>query len=359
MVKKSCCYVFENVDSAINLLIQKHKYTKILLLSTCEQNLIKQKDILLQFEVFPIEIVLKKSHQFSVENMSLLFNVNEDVRAIVVFSQSLVDSAKYLASILNLPCYAVMQGVNVDAFTPFCFIKNQGGFDRFSFSCQFNALITKENTYFGNTFLSFIKSAVILVDRLCEFALTGQDLDSAWCFEIKERILDAIKQYKGNDEMLIDNACQMAKLIYNQSNFQLPSFSVAKKLANVYDDTSDLAICLEIMDKVYKMINDNDKKPKMVDYLSRAVEVALTLGVDRLNVTKRLLEQVKSINSFDFSKTGCEINFVLKLFHDMLKLFNVKNGSSPKLSLSIKSALYIAGDTSFGINTLSAVRELL
>jgi len=323
--------------------------------------------------------IITEPDEFSVDAVSDLFNLPDDVRLIVTFDTELVDKLNYLATIKNIPLCVIPINTFVDGVTEFsAFIKNGDSFDNVPFTAERyvivdNDIIKKDFVACGYAFI--ISDLVTFTDYRIFCSAFGKAPFKAAYNTLRSAVTEEFSIFRFAPEkrkaITLKNAliAEIAKSFLTYKSGFIPSYYpfTARKGADAFD-TAILRLnisfeCLWLYGEIAEY--EEDSVATIVDYNKRAERVASLLHISERATAGTLISQRKM--EIDTAKG---IAVLRKIKDEVLSVRKVKDGifgtysslGGKPLEKELKrSAVFdlirYSGDTFYGMNGLSVLRE--
>ncbi len=357
MCSQNECVFYDKICDATSILESKIKYRKAVVLSTENQNLHEFKGQLLQRQINAVEIFLRQDFLLNVDNVCQLFNVNEDVRAVITFEQGLIDVAKYLSSIMDIPCFIFCTKLN-RVFYHCVFIRNDDKIDRYYVTNKIYLLLDKNNLNVVDLLSDLVCACISLCDILCARAFNSNvDLRD---YDKLKRLLTCViaefknKRYQSAQRMLCD-----FYLCLSSSHTFTPAYMCLHFIAGRWISSDEfISLCKSGLEQVVGLLKKPNDSLLVCDYSQRIDQLTLISGLDRAWLIKGLRKQLSlpfvSVEK-DFFR---EIKCVNKILYDGIKHYNDCGHKIKPISEQLKQAVRLCGDLPFGVNFATLIREI-
>ena len=334
-------------------------YSKVLFLTLKKENEQKIKLInackILGLKI--ITVYLESNFSFSVDNVCELFNMPEDVRAIMTDESTLVDTVKYVSKIKNVPSIFMLDHIVNGMFCHKVFIRNAQDIDLFctdNFKCFiFNNQIDSVSLYRTAMFYP-----ICLIDILARSKITNATYNKLF-FDFKRIIIKLVQSLLLNDNSnALRYILHIENMLYkNQELFYQSSPFITKTILGRCDNDSFLSL-LNYIAKHYttafaiKNINSED-------YAVRAKDLSFIANVKPLTVLKWIKSQLEILDckTFNIDDIKHEVKSIYSLFLKLVKEYKRLGGVIKEPTYIEKRAIELSGDTMFGLNFFTLYRE--
>ena len=304
-----------------------------------------------------ITVYLESNFSFSVDNVCELFNMPEDVRAIITDESTLVDTIKYVSKIKNVPSIFMLDHIVNGMFCHKVFIRNGYGVDFFcADGYQYfilNNLIDSVSLYRTAMFYP-----VCLIDILARNEITNATYNKLF-FDFKRIIIKLVQSLLINDNSnALRYILHIENMLYkNQEFFYQSSPFITKTILGRCDNDSFLSL-LNCIAKHYttafaiKNINSDD-------YALRAKDLSFIANVKPLTALKWIKSQLEILDckTFNIDDIKHEVKSIYSLFLKLVKEYKRLGGVIKEPTCIEKRAIELSGDTMFGLNFFTLYRE--
>ncbi len=304
-----------------------------------------------------ITVFLEDSFTFSVDNVCELFNMPEDVRAVMTDKSNLIDAVKYISKIKYVSSIFILDHIVNGMFCNKVFIKNAQEIDLF-YADNSKYFILNNQIDILSLYRTAMFYPICLIDLLARTEMTSATLDKNF-FDFKRSIIRIVQSLLLND---INNALKhilhiestLSKkqdLLYQSSPF------ITKTILDRYDNDTFISL-LNYTAKRYQVAFTN-KNLNSEDYSSRAKELSFIANVNPLVALRWIKGQLELVDHkcFEFGSIKNEVKSIYSLFSKMLNEYIRLGGTIKALTYTEKRAVELSGDTGFGLNFFSAYRE--
>ena len=316
---------------------------------------------------------IKENSQLSVDNACELFNLPEDVRAVIVMDNELFDITSYYANVKGIPVIEIVKSVALsNIMSPVLYVKNEKVFDRITITAKKIIIIDEKlisdeqmaNAYADimsklSAFCDYRINGIVWGKALnktaydlarnavtSEYALFNQPKEKRLTFTLINGIKLHTANYLSNGELFNSSgAYVVGKYLGNEVELY-----ASKCLLGVYDtcinfDYSNLLSIPDYYGRAVSVSNYlNSDVEQIIEYTNKVLKV-LRPSLIRANVVlKNLWAEVNSLN---------------KLTSTVQNTYQALGGKilSKDQKLQIISAIRFCGDSFYGVNAMTVLRE--
>ena len=307
-----------------------------------------------------------RDSNLTVDNLSNLFSLHEDIRLIVSLNKELTPFAEYFATVKNIPIIEIASSITDVFFDSVIFIRNKKNLDPFYLTSNKTILISGYNNQDKIKLYAFIENLLFsLFDFYLKMIIFGE---KNYEEEIKKlyHLLSEAKTELFNKNLninIIINALIDAYNINRNNHGVFFSYSVGKIIENVFQKKlsvfESLAYSIDLLTFFQK------DSLLFCDDLTNYNEIALTLsneiGIEKSKISKALLGQINLFSNINEEKL-LEIKKILKkginYFNDLKKRLLELSVYPKTTNEKERILLNKAGCTPYAINLATIFREL-
>lgn len=360
-------YNHESIESVLSLVVP---YSKIVYLYTEQTYLsIKQNsEITIKGTgLKSIDLILKPERVLSIEKACELFNIPEDVRAIVVTEKSLYPNAQYLGTIRQIPVFFYpLDGDFKGALDSQVYIKNGDKIDDFYINTDRYLFYLDDNKTLEHYFMCYACLLCDLLDALFQKTLINSTKDLDKIEEMLFTAEDLTKNFSDCNDYLhkIKNAYYSLN-VYKLNNAGYLKNSSCKVCALVLTDTTNdyvfrFLCALEII-STFNADFFNSKDIAIINYQKMVIESAKNFNVNSKNAFIKINEQNAQIdiNKFSFIKNELKSTIIRlsKIFKDIRVIYEKKFFKNVKIHSEISKAVKLACFAPFDCGALRLIRD--
>ena len=280
---------------------------------------------------------------FSVESACGLFNINEDVRAVLVFDHDLYALALYFASIRKISTIFVADSLYPEIFSAQIFVPNGKSVDNFILATDRCVVLNEFNAPKNQAY------ALIVQFSLSEFFVFDFINNSI----TNRSLYDYLKQEKEKIDLESLFRIYYLDLLNNGVIFQNSSLT---EFSLCYKKVVDIDVALTIIDKIIKgLVSKNEKK--ILDYNNLAKKLEILTGEKRSLIVSKIKGQLKALKTNREKILSIQSGFIL----DASKVDRKIKNNNLKLSVNAKkqkeiNSIYSVCGYSLGINAFTLVK---
>lgn len=358
MYSQKCCYFYNQISQAIEFLQSKIKHRKAVLLSCLEQEDLLFKEQLLECQIDVVEIFLDKQALIKTDRVCHLFNVNEDVRAVITFSESLIDVAKYLSSIMNVPCF-IFCSISNRVFFDCLLIENDSKIDKYFISNQI-FLMVDENMVNKNDVACDLSTACLsLLDYISMNTLISRSELNEYA-NLKRHLTRAIIDFKNEKYVLAKkNLINFYMEFVNDDKLIPTHVLLSMFLEQPLTASEQLYMIKFIFDSILTINKKSSLNLLPCDYSQKLTELVFRYGLDKRWLIKGLREQLKQIEDVNLEQYKNEIKWLNKILLDCIKCFSNRDKKASLISECIMQTIDLIAYIPIGVNTTTLIREIL
>ena len=320
----------------------------------------------------PLSVIMPEEFKNSVDDLSRLFTLPEDVRAIITFDFSLNYAIKYFGAIKNVDVIHVLKEFNsADFISPVLFIKNGEQIDKVNLDCNQHVILDDNicQPDLPKIYAYTTSKIVNLIDYKVYGKLHSKRLSKA-SYEVLSTAIDntltCFKVSLENRKSHIVENMFLSEIANRMSGGHLwitsSEYSVKQLMPKFegYDRIAFLKYTLNLYKKYFS--GDYEHLLEIPDYNARANNISKTLKVDEKVFMQTLLAQ---INNYNNSKNN--LNQLKKTLNEQVvkteKLVGQINstyhalGGGGKENKHLKFCVYHSGDLNDTLNGMSLIRE--
>lgn len=325
-----------------------------------------------------VSLIMPEKYSDSVDYASLLFNLPEDVRLIIVLDRELMRSSTYFSGIRDIPILYIPQ----DAFfyktlDDVLFFRNGGKTEKIVCNCEKHVVIDQSLLSLSDTALLYahiVSKTVAIFDYKLYKTITGEKINKSVISNMLSTIKDTVNvmNYKPCDrDLVLALNCLKTDLINFISNGELFSFSAEVFCGRLLMGKSDfysieLASAIKILAYYSDFFGAKEAFPIFPNYNKRVEEVAYKIKMSEKELADSF---IKHTDGF-FNNKNKYFDAINALKQDAKKAFDVvSNLKSTYLTLGgkeffgleenlISTAVKSSGDVPFYFNGMTVLREL-
>ncbi|MBE5756624.1 MAG: iron-containing alcohol dehydrogenase family protein [Clostridiales bacterium] len=319
----------------------------------------------------PLSLVLDNLDN-SVEKISSLFCLPEDIRCVISFDIELIDALSYFAEIKNIPLIFIPTSLNLKGlFSNRVAIKVGEKEDKIKITAKKYLIIDEKiiETNFVEVYVNALSNLVGIVDlRVNDIIFSKKSCENALLM-LKNSTFEIIKSLSKKRVVKLIEEQLKIEIVNNFLNDRLYNDGYhatikAQKLLNKTEESYKFNTIFYLLE-LYRLYFSKkfDSILSIPDYEKRAEELSLITNEKEIVIIKRLKENL--LNFFEFenklkkynAKLLKYINSILKGKKKFFAIFNkLIKAESVDLNV-IKKSIYIAPDLTENYTTLSLIRE--
>ncbi len=308
----------------------------------------------------------------SVDGASQLFNLPDDVRAVIVFGNTLFNVSAYFATVRNILLIAIPLFPNIAyALSASALFKNGKNLDRVKLTAE-RCVIFDENIAdldgIPDAYAFIMSKLTALTDYRFNCAVYNKE-PCKYAYGLSKK---AVSSTFG---IINVNPVDIAPTLAEYSAYlgianavtggELYDFSASAVANKLYDGNlaTELYISAKLMGVYDLFLNTHTQLTELSDYLARAEYFSKNYPYPQVDVEKGLIAQVRSIRRGEkklnavIKSVGAEVGANASFIENVLKVYTALGGKLPdiddeKLKLSIKHG----GDAPYYLNGLSIAR---
>ena len=354
MYSKTEVVFYQYFNEAIAILESKLKCRKALILSGCEQDNILFKKKLFSRQIFCVEIFMLEQIPIKIEQICQLFNVNEDIRGVITFDERLIDVAKYISSIMNVPCFLFCANINFSLFNQI-FIKNDKKFEKYVITNQVYIMMKEDKINEIQTLSDFSTASLCLLDLLSSNQIASTSCEYK---RLKRYLTCAIVELKAEEYVKAEkNIVEFYTLMAQNYNFVSTHLMLALLAEQLLSNEEQICVCKFVFNAFLSAIKFKKTKVLPCDYSLNLTELVLKYGLDKLWLIKELRAQLKVLEGLNINVFLTEAKLLNKLLVDSIK--SSKTYKVKPISKQLKQLLTHCKYLPLGINTMTLIREIL
>lgn len=290
------------------------------------------KDALSKNDITALDYLFSGTEKISLESLSKLFCLPDDIRAIIVTDSFLVGVAGFYATIKNIPLYIISCGLDVGESLESAFLlKDDREYKVFEVTCKKIFIIDSELTSILNINLStafdYVASNIVsLIDEKINFFFTDEKPVVTLYNKKNKAVINSFSVLKYPQEkryeFLVENCaiCGLVNGIYGKKLLEINSLETIKLLLNKdsFGNNSVLLFFAVKIMKLYAILCKKEVKDLFLieDYNSVTENFAKALDIKEEIVVDDLLEKRKKIDESKKSLT----DFIDKFSNEILPL---------------------------------------
>lgn len=328
-------------------------------------------------KISTIDYLFERKEKASIESLSKLFSLPDDIRAIIVLDSKLSKIAGYFATIKKLPLYVVSCGLDVgECLENTMLIKAENCYDIFTLSNKKHVIIDREiakklNVNQAVAFDYAVNNIVSLIDEKINSFFTNEKINAEIYNKKNKAVIESFSIMKENVqdryEKLVKNCviCGLVNGIYKENYIKNSSLVGISLLLykDFWIDSSLLVFTIKLL-KLYAILCQRESQEIFCikDYNGLAESISKILEIDEQLVLNVLL--VKEQKYKTSKKT--HVDFVNKFEEELIPLAKtIERAKSIHLALGgedlnkeinsqdIKNIVKIAGFFSPNVTGLS------
>ncbi len=319
----------------------------------------------------------------SVDALSEIFNLPDDVRLAVTFDAELFESLAYYCNFKGIPLVLIPQNtITKGILSTQLYIKNGKKSDKIKISVKryilldFDLIKSGANTL-ASSYAEIMSNLAAFTDYRIYGAATGEKLNKAAYNLARSAVYDEFDIFSKKPEeraistvkngIFIEMAASLTDGKFIGSSVpQILSYFIKDK---IYKNLAAIKLSAAFETfylynllteqgffNVLPIINYNSRAEKVADFLDISEEVTVNNLLSQINSIKPNLKKAEEV----FYKLKSETAALLKLKTGVLSAYSALGGEIVKEAFDKKevfSKLKYAGDTPFGINGLSVLRD--
>ncbi|MDY6368067.1 MAG: hypothetical protein SPL13_06100 [Clostridia bacterium] len=315
-----------------------------------------------------VSIIMPTPVNNTVEYFGALFNLPDDVRAVVVTEGALFRAASYFANVKELPLIFVPVSANLSGtLEKEFFVRNGKTLDLVK-GAETMYVVIDESLLSGKIADAYAFNMAKLTTLIDYRAVRGKSADARAYFIAMEGVQGSYtvtkEPIKNRPLCLLYNGLKIA--IGGRIDSFINKSSVFAAACLLTGGASplpkhELFCALKLLELFNESFKIKGMAEVMPDYISRAEKVAETLNVDERQTAEELLKQRTTLkNSIRFipilnslKEETCEL-----VSHSKSITGTYFSLSGDKKPIVTATALKYSGDTPIGLNTMSVLREL-
>lgn len=359
---------------------KKIPFSKVAIFSTKKSFIeygIKLCDFIKDENIKPINIILDRVSRLSVDGIKDLFNITEDVRAIIITDNALAEVGLYYATVINSIIYFVVNDFNVKGITlGTLLIDNNKYTEIFATSVKRYVFLDferiKQSDISSGIAITGAKLSAIL-DYKINCYITGENENSN-IIQITEQaiymLLDLDKIKKEDLYLIVLYTAFTVELSKLDNNSKLHECSSAKITALLAENSTLESSCAEffcakkIIERYSIACLNNDNGQNVCDYNEIATKLQIKLKTSFNKICNDILYKISLITEknggadrliplmknavFRAKKELCKIE----------KLYKALNGKSRYLYKSINENIELSGYVGKIINGMTLIKEM-
>ena len=335
------------------------KYLKTLIASVLSEN------------IKVISLIMPEPVKYSVEYAAHSFNLPDDVRAVMVIDRSLYEIASYYANVKNIPLIYVPESACVsDTFEKTFYLKNGDRYDKVEGAKTVYAVIdekiVKKDVEKGYAF-NMARLTTLIDYRVVK--TSDEKLDEAY-YSMLKGVTETYNVLSEEPELrplfILYNGLTIA-LSDRADGFSFINSSSERVAARLnYGDSekkinAELSFSLKLLAIYSAAFGIKKEREVFPEYLSRAEKVKSYLNIGQNVADTDLLKNIKATKK-DLKKAVRAMNALegeaQELFSHERTVKSTFYALGGKASTVDTKAIKYAGDTFFGVNVMSFLRNL-
>ncbi len=324
----------------------------------------------------PVNFLIAEEDDLSVDNLCGMFNMAEDVRAVIVLDPSLSHFAYYFSSIQKVPCIVLLNNLCVRGLLDKkLLIKNEQTLDLFTADCERYVIIDQETEYTDedrlNAFSYLVSAMISLVDyRVYGVVTRSQPNKHAYALA-RTSILNGISFIKDNlkdEELLLNVLClELSNCFTDGKLITFSSPSVAEYLlkGKIGVDGMAMLFASSVIASTYKEWAKQEKTQEdfAPEYGNRAKELNKICGVSLEEVLKNYkIERNKFVaRKVQIKELKLKIKDEISSLERVLALASeFLHKKVAKIEYDVEKfykAIKLSGDLPFSLNGMSLIRD--
>ena len=302
------------------------------------------------------------------------FNLPNEVRAVLVLDNGLYNLASYFAKVRGIPLiYAPVSACVSGALSRFIYVKNGERYDRVEGTSDITVIVDENlvNGDLAEAYAFNMSRLCTLIDYRVTRAFTGEKTDAAAYFLLLEGVTGTYAIFSERIEdralCLLFNGLKIA-LADNSPNFSFINKSSEKVAAMLKENKTavspenELFFALKILQAYGKAFKTEEVLSVNPNLLARAEYVAEKLKIEQAVADQELINQSEKL-CLSIDKAAPIMKKLIPEVEDLCKNIGaiisayLALGGEPKTKKTATEIKY-CGDTPFGVNAFSLLREL-
>jgi hypothetical protein len=324
----------------------------------------------------PVNYLISEEDDLSVDNLCGMFNMAEDIRAVIVLDCALSHFAYYFASIQKVPCIVVLNKLFARGLLDSkLIIKNEQTLDVFTADCERYIIIDGEIEYKEqdkiNAFSYLVSNMISLVDYRFYSVITRTQPNKKAYSLARTCILNGvsfIKNSLSDEELLFNILClELANYFTDGKLITFSSPSIAEFLLNgkMCVDGVAMLFASSVIASAYKEWTKQEKAQEdfAPEYGNRAKELNNLCGVS----IEEVLKNYKAERNRFVARKAQIKELKLKLKEEVVSIERVltlaceflhKKGAKTEYDVDkFYKSIKLSGDLPFSINGMSLIRD--
>lgn len=304
-----------------------------------------------------ISIVVDKNKVNSINTLADVFSLPENVRGIIAMHSGVLSACKYIAHYRSLPLFLLVSDcVDNRLISDSALIRTSiSEANILNVPCEKKVYLLRDNIasneFIVHTIENLLCTCTCLVDYIFSLAYCGK-MPNEMVSGVLRDVVCAINAVKGNDyDKLTYHA--LHSQIYGASikgYYNICTCDVIFRLKNARFGAYECACVLEKYRRLF-----NGRANNLPNYTERAKAVSLTLGIDYFMALKGIKAQIKKYANPDIQGFRAQFDDIYSVFTELLRVYKELGGKVENSGNA--SVIALAGDTPFGINGMSLLRE--
>ncbi len=300
------------IDETLKKLTQHAPFAKVVVLATEKSFVDSATHLITQLKkrsFRPTTVILEEQKRLSTEEVAKLFNLSEDVRAVIVTDNNLVEIGVYFATLKNAPIVFILNSFRINGIlTNFLRVQNGNSVDIFNADCM-RLIVLDDKLIDSDSVVDGIASVggkiSALVDYKINSALTGieenslliENIEEAIDLLIEHNLLD--KEKSKADVLYATFLVEFARCIdggnfYNNSSAINCALAVCER--TIETSTAEFFSSKHILDCYGRVFIEPQKGEKTVDYVLIAQKLSKLLCQDIMTISKDILYKLSILN---------------------------------------------------------------
>lgn len=325
----------------------------------------------------PVSVIMPDIGENNLKNLCKLFELPEDVRAVITFDHELFDACAYFGGIRGIPtAYAIVKPQILGSISPAFIVKSENALELVKRTAETCVIIDYEKIMEGQSCMLFaqIESAFLcLIDYRTRVKFGKIKLNKCAYDTLTHAVNNTLKVLKINKEkqwlLLIENAfnVELANILSGGVIYQNSAIYSAKQiLGEDFEGHNRLQFVKRVTDLLGLATVKNSQLIKGVpDYNQRAEKLGDLFNIDDAFFMQNLLIQKQVYgkkNTAVVLSAGKKASTISKLFskriNNMLQIYYAIGGTDQLDDQKINLALKYCGDVFSTANSVTILREM-